>query len=162
MAAEDQVRAFDHFKLNGGNSVPVNTENGIEAAGQSWQEGAPLIRSSGSLAEASDDPTADIVGFAQKAATGTTGAAVSYIPAWHGIEFEATLEDQSNGDHALVQANLFVAFAIRQRTSNGAWYLDENDTTNDGAIVVGFVDPIGTVQGRVRARLLDTVTIYND
>lgn len=162
MAAEDQVVAFDHFKFNGGNSVPVNTENGIEAATQSWQPGAPLIRSSGKLAEAADDPTAAIVGFACAPATGVTDTPVSYIPAWPGIEFEATLEDQSGGDHALTQASMFVAYSVRQRTSNGAWYLDFNDTTNLGAIVVGLVDPIGTVQGRVRARLLDTVTIYND
>lgn len=159
MAAEDQVVPFNNFSRLGALSVPVRTD-GLEAAGQSWVAGAPLIASSGSLAEASDDPTSGIIGFACNDASGTTGAAVSYIPALPDIEFEATLEDQSNGDHALVAGNKYTNFAIRQRTANGAWYLDENDTTNDGAVVVEFVEPVGTVQARVRARLLAAVTIY--
>lgn len=165
MAAEDQVQPFNNFTAYGMTSVPIRTGavNGyIEAAGQSWQPGAPLISSSGSIAEAADDVTTGIIGFAAYAASGTTGAYVDLIPAVPGIEFECNLEDQSAGDHALVQANLFTAYAIRQRTANGAWYADENDTTNDAVIVVAFRDPVGTVQARVRVRLLDTVTIYND
>lgn len=168
MAAEDRVVPFNHFTYNGGNSAPVMTD-GLEAAGQSWVAGAPLISSSGRLAEAGDDPAAGtIVGFACSDASGVTDRAVSYIPAWPGIEFEANLEDQANGDHALVLANKYVAYSIRQRTSNGAWYLNENDSSGGQGRVVAFgvIDAdgtenvVGVVQARIRARILDSFTIY--
>jgi hypothetical protein len=158
MAVEDQVTPFDHFTDNYANSCPVVTD-GLEAATQSWVAGAPLISSGGRLAEAADDPTSGIVGFACADASGVTDTAVSYIPARAGIEFEATLEDQANGDHVLVLANKYALFGIRQRTSNGAWYLNENDASGIGR-VISFVEPVGTIQARVRAIIVDGGTIY--
>lgn len=160
MATEDSVRQLDHFNAPGMTSVPIRT-NGVEAAGQDWIAGSPLIRSSGKLAEGAEDLTANVIGFASSDASGTTDHAVSYIPAVPGIEFEATLENGSTGDHALAQTDMDVAYGLAV-TAAGLWYIDQAETSNIACVVVAFVDPIGTVQGRVRARLLDTVSIYND
>ena len=66
--------------LSGGlGTTPMH--EGREAASQTFIKGAVLIRSSGLLAEASADPTANIVGVAAEAASGTTNAIVKYWPA---------------------------------------------------------------------------------
>jgi len=161
MAAEDSVRPLNNFTAPGMMSVPIRT-NGVEGGAQSWKSGAPIGVAFGLFAELADDFTSGAVGFASQDASTVAATPVSYIPCVPGIEFEATLEDQANGDHPLSQANLYAKYALRQVVATGAWYLDENDTGNAAAVVVALVDPIGTVQGRVRARLLDTVTVFND
>lgn len=161
MATESLVKQLSHFSGPGRTSVPVRTSGGVEAASQSWKGGAPLIRSSGKLAIGTEDMTSGVVGFACSNATGVTSAAVAYVPAVPGIEFEATLEDGTSGDHALAQTDMFVAYGIAVTTA-GLWYVDFAETSNVAVVVTEFVDPIGTVQGRIRCRLLDTVTIYND
>jgi len=161
MAVESLVKQLSHFAAPGMSSVPVSTHVGIEGASQSYKAGAPLIRSSGKLVTAGNAAVADIVGFAEKNATGVTDAAVPFIPAVPGISFEATLENQSTGDYVLARADMFVDYGLRV-TSGGLWYLNKNDTSTVAAVIIDFVDPLGTIQGRVRARLLDTVTIYND
>lgn len=162
MAAEDSVRQLDHFSAPGMTSVPVRTD-GQEAGtpNSTWLAGSPIRSSLGLLIDFAEDAVAGLVGFACADATGTAATPVSYIPAVPGIEFEATLEDGTNGDHVLAQTNVFAKYALAV-TATGLWYLDEDDTTNVAAVVIALVDPVGTVQGRVRARLLDTVTIYND
>jgi len=157
MAAEDKVKQLSFFRMEGLASTPLRS--GIEAAGQTWKAGAPLISSSGKLAEAADDVVTGIVGFATTDASGVTDTPVDYVPAVEGIAFEATLEDQSGGDYALTQANLYLSYALRA-TAGGLWYLDQNDTPNAAATVIQLVDPIGTVQGRVIARLKNAVTIH--
>jgi hypothetical protein len=162
MAAEDSVRQLDHFRTWGFASVPVmaGRNAGYEAAGETYLAGSPLKRSSGQLTEISNADNADIVGFACFDATGVTNARVDYTPAVPGILFEATLEDQANGDHALAVANLYVPYAFRV-TAGGLWYLNENDTDNDVAVIVALIDDVGTAQGRVLAQLLiDAVSIY--
>lgn len=131
---------------------------------ETWAHGAVLIRDTGELAEAAADPVADIVGVA---AEGVTSAAantlVRYYPATQDMVFVATLEDQSNTDHALVEANLYTDFAL-QVDSNGVWYVDENDTTNTGVIIIGVLNDDDIVNAKVRARVLvrflADVTIY--
>lgn len=136
--------------LDGLSAIPV--DEGIEKAGQSWVQGAVLIRDSGTVAEAAADAVADILGIALSAATGVTGAKCSWVKPLPGVIFEGTLEDQANTDHALVQTNLFGQFAL-QRTAGGLFYLDENDATNDAAIVVRLDPEIGAI-GDIRARVL--------
>lgn len=137
---------------------------GREGSTQSFTVGAPLIRSSGYLVEASADPTADIVGVAAGNSTGTQGSECLYWPATSDMVFEATLEDQTNENHALVITNLYTDYALQVDSSNN-WYVDENDTTNTCVTVVGVKNDRDITDATVRARVLvvflvDT-TIYN-
>ena len=131
---------------------------GREGSTQTFNEGALLIRSSGLLIAASADATADIVGVAVQPAKGVSGSECLYVPAWAPIEFEATLEDESNNNHVLVAGNMFTDFAMQIDSTNGRFYLDENDTTNTCAVVTGFKDAIGTTKARVFFKfLVDTL-----
>src|SRR5258707_15612653 len=69
--------------------------HGIEAATQTWKVGAPLVNSSGSLAEATTGTTGYaglIVGFALAPARGTTGADVNFVPAVQGLSMSGTVD----------------------------------------------------------------------
>lgn len=137
--------------ISGGSGI-VPTLQGREAASQNWIAGAVLIRSSGLLAEASADPTADIVGIAAGPASGTTNALVQYYPAGSDVVFEATLEDQTNEDHALVITNMYTDYALQTDTP-GNWYVDENDTTNTAVMIIGPRDDQDITDAKVRARV---------
>ena len=140
------------------------TMRGREGSTQTFETGAVLIRSSGYLVEASADPTADIVGVAAGNATGTQGAECLYWPATPDFVFEATLEDETNENHALVITNMFTDYALQTDSSNN-WYVDENDTTNTCVNIVGVKNDSDITNATVRARVLfvflvDT-TVYN-
>jgi hypothetical protein len=170
MATESLVRQIDHFAVIGLMSVPVKTgpsglsvlgnSGGVEAASQAWLSGAPLIASSGKLAEAATDPIAAILGFANADASGVTNQGASFIPAGPGLEFEATLENSSTGDLALALTHMYVKYGLKRITASKLWYVDQNDTSGVAVIVTGFVDPVGTIQGRVRVRLLNSAMAY--
>jgi len=134
-----------------GGSIPIG--KGIEGASQAYKKGAPLINSSGKLVIASGAPldTADsIVGFALRDATGVTDSEVLYVPALKGIiVFSAMLEDNVNFNHVLAQANQYTKYVILEDTTSKAWFLDENNTTNGIALVIGFQSDVGTTKGRV-------------
>lgn len=151
-----------YASLAGGTGV-VPTMRGNEAASQSFVKGAVLINSSGKIATASADPTDNIIGVAAEPASGVTDDPVTFYPALPGLVFEATLEDQSNEDHALVISNVFSPFAL-QVDDDGIWYVDENDGSNTGVFVVGVKDWDDVVNAKVRARVLVTFiyakTIY--
>lgn len=132
----------------GGGSGVIPTMEGVEAAGQSWKKGAVLIESSGKVAIASADPTSAILGVAAGDASGVTDAKCLFYPARPGMVFEATYEDETNENHALVQGDLYTNHAL-QVDSNGIWYVDENDTSNTAVVIVGHKDPIGTTRARV-------------
>ena len=161
MAAEDQVRMFDNFSMPGLTSVQVSTGY-LEAAGQVYLSGAPLIdNGAGSLVTAADDVTTPIiVGFATYAASGVTDNETSVTPALSGLEFEATLESSSPGDHALAQTDLFAKYGFEVNGSN-LWYVNQAETASPAVVVIALIDPIGTVQGRVRVRLLNRVCLGN-
>ena len=68
---------------------------GIEASGQTWKVGAPLVNSSGSLAEATTGTggyAGTIIGFASGPATGVTGAPAPFIPAIPTATFSGTVD----------------------------------------------------------------------
>jgi len=147
-----------HANLGGGSGV-VPLRKGVEAASQSWKKGAVLIESSGSIAIAAADATSAILGVAAADASGVTGREVLFYPALPGMVFEATLEDQANEDHALVQGNLYANYAI-QVDGNGIFYVDENDTSNTSVHVVGHKDAIGTTRARVYVSFEHDKTSY--
>jgi hypothetical protein len=159
MAATDQVREIDHVVRLGQYHTPIL--GGVEKATQSWKRGAVLIADAlGSVAEAGSDPIAAILGIALADASGVTGAACQSIPALPGLLFEATLEDQSNGDHALALTDTYQGFGMKKVSATGFWYLDENDTSGVCGVVMQLVSPVGTVQGRVLFTFRDAVTAW--
>lgn len=165
MALEDSVQQLNNFSMPGLTSVQVsagnNTNPYLEAASQTWKAGAPLVASSGKLIQASEDITTAIcVGFATVDASGTTNNLTPVVPCLPGLEFEATLEDGGSGDHAIAQTDLFVKRGLAV-TSGGLWYVDSAESSNVAVVIVELVDPIGTVQGRVRARILNKVCLAN-
>lgn len=119
---------------------------------QNWIAGAVLIRSSGYLIEASADPTADIVGIAAGPASGTQGTLVPFYPISQNIIWEATFEDQTNEDHALVIANMYTDYGLQTDTP-GHWYIDENETTNTSVMIIAPRDWDDVVNAKVRARV---------
>lgn len=142
-------------------SVTKYIKAGREGSTQTFKAGALLIRSSGLLVKAGADATADIVGVAVNPAKGVSGAEVLYVPADAPIEFEATLEDESNNNHALVAGDMFTDYALQIDATNDRFFIDENDTTNTCVVVTGFRDAIGTVKARVRFKFLRDTLIYN-
>lgn len=123
--------------------------NGIEASAQSWKIGAPLIGSSGKLAEASANPRT-FLGFAADAASGTADTGVRYYPALPFTVYEGTLDKASGlGTRALAQSDVFAEYGLT-RDASGIWYVDIDKTTggtNTMVLVVGLVDKVGAIQG---------------
>lgn len=154
--------AVSTLQSNAKGIVPVGTISGgpgnvpmlygREASTQSWITGALLIRSSGLLAEASADAVADIIGVAAGDATGTTNSLVPYYPISQNVIWEATLEDQTNEDHALVITNMYTDYALQTDTP-GNWYIDENDTTNTSVMIIAPRDWDDVTNATVRARV---------
>ena len=67
-----------------------------------------------------------------------------------------TLSNGSSGTHTLAQTDLGAIYGLTKDTGNSFWYLDANITTTAGGAcveVIGFVDPIGTVNGRVEFKV---------
>lgn len=105
-------------RLQMGGSVPI--EHGVEAATQSWREGAPLVGVSGKLTEVSADPT-QAVGIALKAASGVTDAPVMYAPFNRNVVIEISVNAQ------VTVANMHIAYGIVE--SSNIWILDLTETT---------------------------------
>jgi len=84
-------------------------------------------------------------------ASGVTDAKRQFVLAAGNI-FEATLEDETNTDHALVKTNLYTDYAA-QVDSSGNYYVDENDTTNPCVMIVG-ANKSDIDAATVRARVL--------
>lgn len=126
--------------LFGQNNAPI--WHGIEAAGQTYKRGAPLINSSGSLATAADEPSAGtVIGIANAAATGTTGSDVPFTPVFNGIIFECTADVASGtsvtGTGTIAQADIWNYFDLSLDTTSGFWYLDQAETTEGGLLLIG-------------------------
>lgn len=141
--------AFGFHAINPALSIPLM--EGYEAASSTFKDGAILKRSSGQLAVAGADNTADIIGVAAAPASGVTDAKRQFVLAAGNI-FEATLEDETNTDHALVKTNLYTDYAA-QVDSSGNYYVDENDTTNPCVMIVG-ANKSDIDAATVRARVL--------
>ena len=141
--------AFGFHAINPAMSIPLM--EGYEKASQTFKDGAILKRDSGQLAVAGADNTADIIGMAAAPASGVTDAKRQFVLAAGNI-FEATLEDETNTDHALVKTNLYTDYAA-QVDSSGNYYVDENDTTNPCVMIVG-ANKSDIDAATVRARVL--------
>lgn len=139
---------------------------GREGTGtQVWNTGAVLLRSSGTIIEASANPVANIVGISAGKAAGVTASEAIFYPATPDFVFQATLEDQSVVDHALVATDIFVAFGTYLDTAASPhWYINFNNTTNKSVVVIAPVNwadvDNATVRARVKCVFLSSITAY--
>lgn len=120
--------------------------SGLEASGQSWKTGAPLVWSSGKLAEASANPR-DIVGWALSTASGTANTKVTFVAAMPGIhELEMCVDKASGlGTHQLAQTDVGAVYGIT-KSAGGIWYIDIDKVTagtNTAVSITELIDPIG-------------------
>lgn len=138
----------------------MGTFNGClgEAATSTWAIGAPLVNSSGYLAEAGTNPTA-VVGFATAAATGVTGADVEYIPAYTDtLEFEISIDTGGSiGTGSLANTNVMSTFGLTRDSTSKFWFADtaKTATTYINVRLMGFklspgatTSDVGVIQGR--------------
>lgn len=144
----------------GSSSTP--TETAPVGASQTITKGDILVAASGYVNVDNTDPTtATIVGVARRGAT--TGAAgsqvVEYTPAMPDVIFEGTLRNSATGDYALTAADRFKSYGVEE-TAGGVAFVDQADTTNTRVRIVGFKDPVGTVDARVYFVFLSSATIY--
>lgn len=133
--------------------------HGVEKASQTYKAGAFLIDDdSGRLTPSTSPIDASSVakrtlGLAVADATGVTGADVPVDFVGEHQVYEVTLSDATAGTHTLAQADQWKVYPLVLDTafSPNTWYADANAVSDTGgALVVGFVDPIGTVDGRVQ------------
>ena len=104
--------------------------HGIEAASQTWKVGAPLVNSSGSLAEATTGTggyAGTIIGFALAPATGVTGADVTFVPALQGLTMAGTVDGTLNGSNApgtgsVAQTAVWGGIGLQKDAASGLWY----------------------------------------
>ena len=132
-----------------------------EAATQTFSEGALLINNAGNLQEAGVDPV-DIIGVSAEAGHNAAAAAksVRYHPALPHVVFEGSIDDSNAiGTGAIAATDLHAAYGLTLNT--GVWYVDKFKTGAQARVViVGFKDPLTTVNGRVYFIFKKLATIY--
>ena len=137
--------------------------SGAEAASQSFKRGAPLVWSSGYLAEATSGAAVDIVGFAAEDAHNDSSAGthdVAYYPTEQCPTFIGKLAAAS--DHTLAQTDLGTAYGLASTSSK--WYVDydESSSSHKSVTVVRLIDAVGTSNGRVEFTLNKLGNPYTD
>lgn len=141
--------------------------HGIEGATQSYKIGAPLVNSSGSLIEASTNPTA-VIGVAYAAASGITANDTLYMPAIGDTAYFLISIDkasaQGGANAKLAATNIYATYGITKDSTTGYWYLDvDKSGANQVVRVFGFPTstPAATVNGQCYVMWLRTsATIY--
>ena len=139
--------------------------HGIEAGSAAWKVGAPLVNSSGSLAEATTGTTGYaglIIGFALAAATGVTGTDVPFVPVIPTLCFAGTVDGtlvatNAPGTGSVAQTAVWGGIGLQKDAASGLWYLCTTGTAS--FIVVGLIDAASTVNGRVRVQILRAQTL---
>lgn len=139
--------------------------HGIEAAGQTWKVGAPLVNSSGSLAEATTGTTGYaglIIGFALAPASGVTATDVMFVPVISTLTFAGTVDGtlvatNAPGTGSVAQTAVWGGIGLQKDAASGLWFLCTTGTAS--FIIVGLIDPAATVNGRVRVQILRAQTL---
>jgi hypothetical protein len=140
-----------------GLSAPI--WHGLEAAAQSWKIGALLVDLNGTVVVGAADPgLGTILGVATGKATGVTGADVTFDAALSWAIFEGNLDDTS-GTYVSLATDLYARRGLN--VSSGVFYVDASDSTNIRVCIVGFRDPVGTVNGRVYFVFLPNSTRFS-
>lgn len=158
MALTTQPRRAQFAYVIGTGVCP--TIEGVEKATSTWTQGAFLRDDDAGRLTESTSPIDGAAGveaqrtfaLALDAATGTTGAKAQAVWLGDDVVLEITLSNATAGTHTLVQGNQWQTYPILKGTNN--WYLDTNAVSDTGGgLVVGFKDPIGTVDARVYCRV---------
>ncbi len=151
--------ALDAFEntLEGYYSIPKNSA--LEAAAQTFQRGDPLIAtgSDGQIQEPTTNPVANIVGIAAAPASGITNEEIAYIPSnASGVLFVGRVRNDA-GDVATALSQLLENFRLQLDT--GVWKINVEDNATPCVQIIGFVDPVGTVGGRVKFKFLPSTIL---
>lgn len=130
----------------------IKKKEGGATASQTWVRGAVLVAASGRISEGGTNPTL-ILGVAIHGVTSAVAdAPAQYIPAFPGQEFVASIDTSASlGTGAIALADRYADYGITEDAS-GVWYVDKNKTS-DATVrvtVTDLLDPIGTVNGRVK------------
>lgn len=134
------------------NSASISPFLGPEGASETFVDGAVLIsdaNDSNRLAEGAANPI-DIMGIAARAASTVTATMIPYYPALPGVIFEGSVDDSNDlGNGIALAANFGGQYGIT-KDSAGFWYIDKFKTGDNARVrILGFRDPVATVQGRV-------------
>lgn len=106
----------------------------IEGASQSFAADDPVKLSSGSIVATAVPPTSDVIlGFAQKAATGVTGAVIPVRVIRPSDVYEAHFDL----DDTFTAADVGTKYGIKRAVTGGYWVVDQDDTTNVKVVVLG-------------------------
>lgn len=159
MAKATAKQGFKFAKALGLTTMP--SMPGIEAAAQAWKKGAPLKKSAGSVAIIAETDVTLILGIAADAASGTTGKGCNIIPAMPGTIFEGEFSDLTDGLNTPTQAIVWEDFGINL-AGDGKWFIDNDQAGAEQVVtVVGFKDPVGTVNPIVFFIFKNSTTIFN-
>ena len=142
-------------KMLGGGTVPMMAVT--KASSTTWKKGAIIIATSGLAVEGADDPTTGtILGVAAEDAVADTTVALIF-PALPNAVFSARIATgDTGGDYTSLVTNRYLRYGISLDAS-GAWYINAANTTNLAALVLEFVDPIGTDLGLVNFSFCDSL-----
>jgi len=151
------VQRLSVANLNGLYAVPIM--HGAEEASSTFVAGDPLIVSNtaGQIEEAATEPVNNILGIANEPASGVPGGDIEYVPAIPGVIFEGNIGTSISAG-AIAAADLYALYPLQLAT--GDWFVDKTDNTNPCVRVVGFKDPVGTVNGRVYFMFLTDTTAF--
>jgi hypothetical protein len=136
-----------------------------EKASQTFKRGTVLVNNGGYLEKGGVNPRA-IVGVSEEPGeNGASDGAKScrYVPALMHVVFEGSIDTSSAlGTGAIAAADLFAEYGLTEDPS-GVWYVDKAKATAGTSSVgrlVELVDAVGTVNGRVRFIVLNSVAVY--
>lgn len=98
--------------------------------------------------------SAQIAGFLGEAMAASSTNAVTYTPALPGVVFQANLTDEAgspSSNATIAQTDLGATMAIGKANGDSVYSLVKSDSTASvqSAVVVGFIDAVGTAGGRV-------------
>ena len=139
--------------------------HGLEGTSQTWKVGAPLINSSGYLVEATTATTGyagAIIGFSLAPASGTNGTDVLFVPVIPTLCFSGTVDGtlvatNAPGTGSLAQSGMWGGLGLQKDAASGYWFLCTTGTAS--FIAVAAIDPVATVNGRVRVQILRAQTL---
>jgi hypothetical protein len=124
----------------------------IDASGYLAASATTSASSSAVVVNAS--ASAQIAGFLGEAMAASSTSDVTYTPALAGVIFQANLSDEAgspSSNAAIAQTDLGANMAIGKVSGDSVYSLIKSDSTASvqSAIVVGFIDAVGTAAGRV-------------
>ena len=152
------LAANDHFKPIGMlNGTPFPIMKVTKASATTWNKGDIIIATSGLAVVATDGPTTGtILGVAlNDAVDGETEKEI--CPALPGVVFSGRIATgDAGGDYTSLITNRYVRYGISLDAS-GAWYINAADTTDLAALVLEFIDAIGTNLAKVKFTFCDSI-----